>query len=75
MMLTTIDNPYSPYSQYPEWLQWDHDHGYFTQEYISRIADIGDEDDEDILAERFESAIFEILEHDMLGIYILAEET
>lgn len=37
-MLTTIDNPYSPFTQDDEWLAFDRQMGYYTNEYLARIA-------------------------------------
>ena len=48
-MLTTIDNPYDPYTEYDQWLDWDHEHGYFTQEYMGRLANVPMDTDGDDL--------------------------
>lgn len=38
VMLTTIDNPYNPFVQYDQWYHYDRAMGYFTPEYLARIA-------------------------------------
>lgn len=37
-MLTTIDNPYSPFDQPDAWYNFDRQMGYYTPEYLARIA-------------------------------------
>lgn len=68
-MLTTVDNPYDPNDDYDKWLQWDHEHGYYTQELLARVAPI-DEDVNDIDRDKIiEEAINQIIDADQLGIY------
>ena len=68
-MLTTIDNPYNPFTQFDLWQQYDHDKGYYTTEYLARIAytspELSDADQD--LA--IDLAIDEIIEYNVLGIY------
>jgi hypothetical protein len=68
-MLTTTDNPYDPFTQFDEWYAYDTGKGYNTCSYLARIAKTSDElsqQDEDIA---IESAIDEIVAHNILGIY------
>ena len=37
-MITTIDNPFNPFTQYDEWLAFDEQMGYYTNNYLARIA-------------------------------------
>lgn len=37
-MLTTIDNPYNPFTDWDHWLKFDRDNGYYTNEYLARVA-------------------------------------
>lgn len=37
-MLTTTDNPYSPFTQPDAWYAFDRQMGYYTPEYLARIA-------------------------------------
>lgn len=68
-MLTTIDNPFDPFTQFDQWLSYDEDSGYYTNQYLARIArpspDQSDSDQE--LA--IETAIDEIISENILGIY------
>lgn len=68
-MLTTIDNPYNPFVQFDEWLAYDTSKGYYSLEYLARIAKTSYElsDEDNSLA--IEDAINEILFFDVLGIY------
>lgn len=73
-MLTTLDNPYNPKTEYDKWREYDLDHNYNTEAYIDRIADlsgVSDIDNEQLIAKLTNKAIYEILEHDILGIYKL----
>ena len=74
VMLTTIDNPFSPKTEYDNWRQWDVDKGYHTEQYLARIMDVPvdvDMSDEVTLSLIAEKAMYEIVEHDMLNVYIL----
>lgn len=37
-MLTTVDNPFNPFTQFDEWRVYDEQQGYYTCEYLARIA-------------------------------------
>ena len=69
VMLTTIDNPFNPFEQWGDWKRYDEDHGYYTCQYLARIAktsdDLSDSDNDRAVA----NAIEEILELNILGIY------
>lgn len=72
--LTTRDNPYNPKTDWYKWRQWDHEHGYFTEEYIGRLVVMEDDidiDDEYKMNMITNKVINEILEQDTLGIYQL----
>lgn len=74
MVLTTIDNPYNPKTDYDKWKEWDEDNGYNTESYVARlIAMEGDFDvDDDLTLNNLIDKVYhEILEHDVLGVYIL----
>lgn len=68
-MLTTVDNPYNPFIQFDEWFAFDQQQGYHTCEYLARIAhtsnDLSDEMNDAIV----ESAINEIIDFNLIGIY------
>lgn len=69
VFLTTIDNPFSPESQWDDWKRFDEDKGYYSSEYLARIAKVSDEltDAEYLIA--IEQAIDEICRLNILGIY------
>jgi hypothetical protein len=73
-VLSTIDNPYNPKTQYDEWKSWDEDSGYFTEQYIGRLLEMEgdfDVDDEFTLNNLREKVIQDILENDVINLYIL----
>ena len=68
-MLTTIDNPFNPFTQFDEWMQFDDSQGYYSTQYLARIArsslDLSDADQD--LA--IEDAIDEIVRENVNGMY------
>lgn len=68
-MLTTTDNPFDPFTQFDDWRAFDEAKGYYTCAYLARIARTSDElstQDEELA---IESAMNEIVELNILGIY------
>jgi hypothetical protein len=74
-MLTTIDNPYSPKTDYELWQRWDQENGYHTESYIARLlhmeADYDGIDDEFMVNMLLSKVINEILEQDIMNVYVL----
>jgi len=68
-ILTTTDNPYNPNTDYDLWLSWDEEHGYFTQQYLARVANISASMSEVEARPLIDAAIDEILEVNVLGVY------
>lgn len=68
-MLTTIDNPFHPLYDYDNWLRYDEDHGYYTQNYLARVAGtsiyLSEAENQRIVND----AIDDICRLDLLGIY------
>ena len=69
VLLTTIDNPFDPSTQWDEWKRFDEDKGYFTCEYLARIAKTSDELSEADYLLALEEAVDEICQLNILGIY------
>lgn len=61
-MLTTKDNPFDPFSQWDDWKRFDEDKGYFTCEYLARMANTSDEMSEADQELAILTAIYEIIE-------------
>lgn len=38
VFITTYDNPYDYFEQFDEWLNFDRQKGYYTLEYVARLA-------------------------------------
>lgn len=68
-MLTTIDNPFHPLKEYDDWLRYDEDHGYYTQNYLARVAATSEYLTEEENQRILNDAIDEICRLDLLGIY------
>lgn len=68
-MLTTVDNPYNPFVQFDEWKAFDEQKGYYTCEYLARIAKTSHELSDEMNSIAIENAINQILFFDLLGIY------
>ena len=69
VMVTTIDNPYDPFTQFDEWRAYDAYKGYYTCEYLARIADTSPELSPKETALEINRAIDEICRINSLGIY------
>lgn len=68
-MLTTEDNPYNPFTQLQQWQAFDHYKGYYTLEYLARIANTSPELSDDVNLSIMNDAINEIVGYNLLGIY------
>lgn len=73
-MLTTIDNPYDPTKDYDSWLRWDHDNGYYTQEYVARVANVSALMSDEDMEEEITRAQLEIIELDPTDTYAIVQE-
>ena len=71
-MLTTIDNPFNPYTQFDEWNAYDIQKGYNTLSYIDRVAYNSSDLPSEMQDRIYDEAIKEILDMNILGIYVLA---
>ena len=72
-MLTTEDNPYNPFTEFDEWYAFDEAKGYRTLSYLAwvldEIADDYDELPEEEQAIAYATALDEILELNVRGVY------
>jgi hypothetical protein len=69
-MLTTIDNPYNPFTHFKEWYAFDTHAGYHTTAYLARIVRSSPDLSEADQSLAIEQGIDEIIEENVLGIYI-----
>lgn len=60
-MLTTVDNPFDPFTQWDDWRRYDEDKGYYTCEFIARLADSSPELSESDQELACLTAIYEII--------------
>ena len=74
--LTTFDNPYNPLDpdQFTSWLLFDEEQGYYSTDYLGRIALTSDSlsDEENDL--EIERAIDEIVKYDFMNRYKKVKE-
>lgn len=68
-MLTTIDNPHNPFEDYDSWYAYDSRMGYHTPSFLARVTILSDELSEVDQDLAIDSAIDEIVEENVLGLY------
>ena len=68
-MLTTFDNPFDPFEQFTSWFLFDIEKGYYTCQYLARIANLSDDMSQKEVDEEIERAIDEIIQYNPLNIY------
>jgi len=69
-MLSTIDNPYDPFTQWDDWYAYDYKAGYHTPSFLARIVVTSDALSEADQSVAIEQAIDEIVQENVLGLYI-----
>jgi len=74
VMLTTIDNPFSPFDDFPAWYTYDVTSGYHTSAFLARILKDSDQFSEADQDQAIEDAIDEIVEENVLGIFLKVEK-
>lgn len=67
--LTTVDNPFDPINDFTNWYMYDTEKGYYTSEYLARIARPSDELTDEENNQEKERAIDEIIRLDFRNIY------
>ena len=68
-MLTTFDNPFDPFEQFTQWFLFDVGKGYYTCNYLARIAKTSDDMTQKEKDAEIERAIDEIILYDFRNIY------
>lgn len=68
-MLTTVDNPWNPYTHYDEWYAYDAAKGYDTPGFLARVAQVSLDLSQPDIDDAIESAIDEICQQNITGIY------
>ena len=70
VLLSTADNPYDPFTQYSEWRAYDVASGYYTDEYLARLAYTSPNLSEADYFTEVERAIDDILKYNPTNNYI-----
>lgn len=73
--LTTSDNPYSPFTEFDSWWAYDRIMGYYTLEYLARIAHTSPELSIEDNIEIIDEAINEIVAMNITGNYKKVKES
>lgn len=69
-MLTTSDNPHDPFTDYDRWYSFDERQGYHSTAYLGRIVKQTEDLGQSVSTSAIEQAIDEIVEMNILGIYV-----
>lgn len=69
VMLSTVDNPFDPFDDFTSWRRYDEEKGYYSCNYLARIANVADDMTQKEEDEEIERAIDEIVLRNPLGIY------
>lgn len=70
VMLTTFDNPYDPFEDFDRWWVYDEMNRHATSGLLARVIVSSDELSQADQFVAMEQAIDEILDNDVLGIYL-----
>lgn len=73
--LTTIDNPFNPLTEFDKWNLFDIEKGYYSCQYLARIARTSDQLSDYENSLEIERAIDEIIKLDFRKIYKKIEQT
>lgn len=73
-MLTTIDNPFNPFTQWDSWLRFDRDNGYYTNEYLARVANTDVVLSEEQTNSAIREAMNDIVENNPTNMWVLVYE-
>ena len=73
--LTTVDNPFDPFEDFTSWFMFDIEKGYYSCNYLARIANLSDEMTQKERDAEIERAIDEIIFYDFRNIYKKVSKT
>lgn len=73
-MLTTIDNPYDPFTQWDDWLRYDRDQGYYTNEYLARVANTDENNSDEENKAILRAAMKDIVTYNPTEMWIITYE-
>ena len=74
-MLTTFDNPFDTFEDFTSWFMFDIEKGYYSCNYLARIANLSDEMTQKERDAEIERAIDEIIFYDFRNIYKKVSKT
>ena len=74
-ILTTFDNPFDPFEDFTSWFMFDIEKGYYSCNYLARIANLSDEMTQKERDAEIERAIDEIIFYDFRNIYKKVSKT
>ena len=74
LWITTIDNPFDPFDQFDDWKRFDEDHGYYTCNYLARIAETSSGLSDDEYRDAVNRAVKEVYDMNILGIYRIVKK-
>ncbi len=63
IMITTHDNPYDPFTQFDDWYNFDRLKGYYSWEFVDRIAKTSEKMTEEEKMNATNDAIIEIVSY------------
>lgn len=67
--VTTLDNPWDFWTHFDEWNAFDQEKGYFTNNYIARVAMASSEMSEEEYEDAIEAAVDDIVRLNITGNY------
>ena len=67
--LTTVDNPFDPFEDFTSWFMFDIEKGYYSCNYLARIANLSDEMTQKERDAEIERAIDRLIELDFTDMY------
>lgn len=67
--VTTLDNPWDFWTHFDEWDAFDQEKGYFTNNYIARVAIVSNEMSQQEYEDAIEAAVDDIVRLNITGNY------